>query len=89
VQPLKPPPNFKVYKSDGTAGTSWSTPVPLVGQIEREAYPMDALPTAIRGAVEEVQGAVQAAPEMVASSALAVVSLDAQSLADVSRSRNS
>jgi putative DNA primase/helicase len=61
--------------------------MPLVGQIEREAYPTDALPHAIRGAVEEVQDAVQAAPEMVASSALAVCSLAAQSLADVSRNK--
>jgi hypothetical protein len=87
VQPLKPPPSFKVYESNGTAGAAWSTPVPLVGQIEREPYPLDALPPAIRGAVEEVQDAVQAPAEMVASSALAVVSLAAQSLADVSRNR--
>jgi putative DNA primase/helicase len=87
VQQPKAPPNFKVYESNGTAGAAWSTPVPLVGQIERVAYPMDALPPAIRGAVEEVHDAVQAPPEMVASSALAVVSLAAQSLADVSRNR--
>jgi hypothetical protein len=87
VQQPKAPPNFKVYESNGSAGASWSTPVPLVGQIERVAYPLDALPSAIRGAVEEVQDAVQAPPEMVASSALAVASLAAQSLADVSRSR--
>jgi hypothetical protein len=87
VQQLKPPPAFKVYETNGTAGAAWSAPVPLVGQIERVAYPMDALPAAIRGAVEEVHEAVQAPPEMVASSALAVASLAAQSLADVSRSR--
>jgi hypothetical protein len=86
VQQPKAPPNFKVYESNGTAGAAWSRPVPLVGQIERVAYPMDALPPAIRGAVEEVQEAVQASPEMVASSALAVCSLAAQSLADVRRS---
>jgi hypothetical protein len=87
VQQPKAPRNFRVYESNGSAGAKWSTPVSLVGQIEREAYPLDALPTAIRGAVEEVQAAVQAPAEMVASSALAVVSLAAQSLADVSRSR--
>jgi putative DNA primase/helicase len=72
---------------NGAAGAAWPAPVPLVGQIERVAYPLDALPAAIRGAVEEVHEAVQASPEMVASSALAVVSLAVQSLADVSRSR--
>jgi hypothetical protein len=87
MQQPKAPPNFKVYESNGSAGATWSIPVPLVGQIEREPYPLDALPAAIRGAVEEVQEAVQAPAEMVASSALAVVSLAAQSLADVSRSR--
>ena len=78
MQQPKAPPNFKVYESNGSAG-AWSTPVPLIGQIERVAYPVDALPSAIRGAVEEVQDAVQAPAEMVASSALAVVSLAAQS----------
>jgi putative DNA primase/helicase len=72
---------------NGKWDAPWSSPVPLVGQIERIAYPLAALPCAIRGAVEEVQDAVQAPAEMVASSALAVVSLAAQSLADVSRSR--
>jgi putative DNA primase/helicase len=38
--------------------------------------------------VEEVIDAVQAAPEMVASSALAIASLAAQSMADVSRSES-
>ena len=85
MQQPKAPPNFKVYESNGTAGAAWSSPVPLVGQIERVAYPLDALPAAIRGAVEEVQQAVQAAAEMVAASALAVCSLATQSLADVSR----
>ena len=87
MQQPKAPPNFRVYESNGSAGAAWSTPVPLVGQIERVAYPVDALPPAIRGAVEEVQDAVQAPAEMVASSALAVASLAAQSAADVSRNR--
>jgi putative DNA primase/helicase len=47
---------------------------------------MDSLPDAIRGAVAEVTDAVQAPPEMVTSSALAIASLAAQSLADVRRS---
>jgi putative DNA primase/helicase len=58
----------------------------LVGQIERADYPLGALPETIRAAVAETIDAVQAPPEMVASSALAVASLAAQSLADVRRS---
>ena len=84
---LKPRRISKCTKATARPALAWSSPVPLVGQIERVAYPLDALPPAIRGAVEEVQDAVQAPPEMVASSALAVASLAAQSLADVSRSR--
>ena len=94
MQSKAPPPGFKVYDgANPIAATNgngshapWSRPVPLVGQIERAPYPMDGLPDAIRGAVEEVIDAVQAPPEMVASSALAIASLAAQSLADVRRS---
>src|SRR4029453_7821275 len=62
-------------------------PEPLIGQIGRAPYPVDALPMAIRRAVEEVQACVQAPVEMVASSALATASLAAQALADVRRNR--
>ncbi|GEP61294.1 YfjI family protein [Reyranella soli] len=92
MQPKTPPAGFRVFKgangngSHGAATSPWSQPVPLVGQIERADYPLSALPEAIRGAVSEVTDAVQAPPEMVASSALAVASLAAQSLADVRRS---
>lgn len=89
MQP-KAPAGFKVYDGaapgNGVAASPWSRPVPLVGQIERSDYPLGALPEAIRGAVSEVIDAVQAAPEMVASSALATASLAAQSMADVRRS---
>ncbi|MFO1080570.1 MAG: YfjI family protein [Reyranellaceae bacterium] len=63
----------------------WPRPLPLVGQFERLDYPLEALPAAIRGAVEETQDAVQAPVEMVASSALAVASAAAQHLLDVRR----
>jgi len=65
---------------------AWEQPAPLAGQFERVPYPLNALPVSIRGAVEEVQAAVQAPPEMVASSALAVASVATQHLADVRRS---
>jgi putative DNA primase/helicase len=91
MPPKTPPPGFKVYGangngSNGAAASPWSRPVPLVGQIERADYPLGALPEAIRGAVSDVIDAVQAPPEMVASSALAVASIAAQSMADVRRS---
>ena len=90
MQPSAPP-GFKLLNGGSATtprplSTVWPKPVPLLGQIEREAYPIDALPPVMRGAVEEVIDAVQAAPEMVASSALAIASLAAQSMADVSRS---
>jgi putative DNA primase/helicase len=87
MQP-KPPPGFRVYDgSNGAASPAWPKPAPLVGEIEREPYPVDVLPDAIRAAVVEVQGEVQAPAEMVASSALSVASLAAQSLADAARSK--
>jgi hypothetical protein len=92
MQPKAPPPGFKVYdgtapsNGNGAAAAPLSRPVPLVGQTERSDYPLGALPEVIRGAVSDVIDAVQAAPEMVASSALAVASLAAQSMADVRRS---
>src|SRR5215475_5980850 len=82
------PAGFRVYNGDGgTTSPAWPKPSPLVGEIERAPYPVDALPDVIRAAVTEVQAEVQAPAEMVASSALAVASLAAQSMADVARSK--
>ena len=49
-------------------------------------YPIDALPEKIRDAVKEVQKFVQAPVAMIASSALATISIAAQAYADVQRS---
>jgi putative DNA primase/helicase len=84
MQPKAVPLGFHVH--EGGAAPAWSRPVPLLGEVERVGYPLDALPGAIRHAIEEVQDAVQAPVEMVASSALSVASLAAQSLADARRS---
>jgi len=82
------PAGFRVYDRNGSASLlAWPKPSLLVGEIEREPYPVDALPDAIRAVVEEVQAEVQAPAEMVACSALAVASLVAQSMADVARSK--
>lgn len=64
---------------------AWAEPLPLTAKIEPEPYPVDALPIAIRAAVEEVQGFVKAPLPLVASSALAALSLACQTHADVKR----
>lgn len=88
MQQPEVPPNYRAYEPGRTAAVSaWPRPEPLIGQIGRTPYPVDALPMAIRRAVEEVQACVQAPVEMVASSALATASLAAQALADVRRNR--
>lgn len=53
--------------------------------MEPEPYPLNALPLAIRAAVEEVQSFVQAPMAMVATSALTAVSLALQAHFDVMR----
>jgi putative DNA primase/helicase len=69
--------------------TDWPSPQPL--DRERglsEPYPLDALPGLIGAAVEEYQAFGQQPLGLVASSALSVVSLVTQGLADVQRGRN-
>ena len=63
----------------------WPEPQPLTARVEPEDYPLDALPGAIQQAVQEVAGFVKAPIAMVASSALAAVSLATQAHADVKR----
>ncbi|MDP2830382.1 MAG: DUF3987 domain-containing protein [Sulfuricellaceae bacterium] len=60
-------------------------PHPLAVRVEPEPYPIDALPYAIRAAVEEVTGFVKAPLPLMASSALAALSLAIQAHADVQR----
>ncbi len=64
----------------------WSDePQPLLQTLQSEPYPVDALPRLIRGAVHDVQNFVQAPTALVASSALAALSVATQGLADVRR----
>lgn len=63
----------------------WPVPQPLIASIEPEPYPMDALPGRIAAAVQEVAGFVKAPLPLVASSALAAVSVAVQAHADVKR----
>jgi putative DNA primase/helicase len=66
-------------------GNGWPDPHPLAAKIEPEAYPLDALPNTIRAAVEEVAGFVKAPAALVASSALAALSLACQAHIDAKR----
>lgn len=74
---------------DAPAGDSeangWPDPHPLAAKIEPERYPLDALPDTIRAAVEEVAGFVKAPAALVASSALAALSLACQAHIDAKR----
>ena len=63
----------------------WPKPQPLAVKVTPEPYPLDALPDKIRAAVQEVQDFVKAPIPMVASSALAALSLASQAHADVRR----
>lgn len=67
------------------AGQVWPEPQPLSAKVAPEPYPIDALPVTIRAAVEEVAGFVKAPLPMVASSALAALSLATQAHIDAKR----
>lgn len=54
---------------------TWPEPQPLAASVGTEPYPLDALPAVVRAAVEEVQGFIKAPVPLVASSALAALSL--------------
>ena len=71
--------------SRNSSSNDWNLPYPLTAKIEPEPYPLDALPPAIRAAVEEVADFVKAPEAMVASSALATLSLACQAHADAKR----
>lgn len=68
-----------------TTGGEWPKPLPIETQIERQDYPIDALPDTIRLAVEEVLGFVKAPAPLVVSAALSALSMAVQSHADVAR----
>jgi putative DNA primase/helicase len=63
----------------------WPEPEPLTTPLDPLPYPVDALPTLLREAVEEAQAFVQAPMALVACSALAALSVAAQGLVNVRR----
>lgn len=65
--------------------SGWPDPQPMTAKIIPEPYPVEALPDLVRSAVEEVAGFVKAPVPMVASSALAALSLAIQAQANIKR----
>ena len=78
---------FPPIDGDGAEGlgTAWPTPEPFSLQNDGQPYPLDALPTLAREAVEEVVGFVKAPVALAASSALSALSVAVQGLYDVER----
>ena len=66
-------------------GIEWPELQPLIAKIEAQAYPLDALPDVVRCAVQEVAGFVKAPIPLIATSALAALSLAIQAHVDVQR----
>lgn len=73
-----------IVDGDGLS-TDWNEPVRF-GETPEIDYPLNALSSSIRNAVEEVQSHTQAPIALIACSALAAVSAAAQGLVDVARS---
>jgi putative DNA primase/helicase len=77
---------FKLAHESGWIDTlPWPELQPLIQQATPQDYPLDALPDAVRCAVEEVAGFVKAPIPLIATSALAALSLAIQTHADVQR----
>jgi hypothetical protein len=66
----------------------WPEPQPVVASTDPAPYPIDALPRRIRDAVIEVQKFNKAPISLVASSAMAALSLAIQAHVDVKRTEN-
>lgn len=65
--------------------SDWPELQPLIAQIDPQEYPIDALPAAVRCAVQEVADFVKAPIPLIATSALAALSLAIQAHTDVQR----
>ncbi|MEW8384001.1 MAG: DUF3987 domain-containing protein [Candidatus Thiodiazotropha taylori] len=72
-------------KAEYSDTNDWPEPQPLIAQFEPQSYPIEALPDTIRAAVSEVQAFTKAPTPLVASSALAALSLAIQAHVDVKR----
>lgn len=76
---------IKSHRTTAPDNTTWPAPLPLSIQTQPEPYPLDALPETVRLAVREVQAFTKAPIPLVASSALAAISLAIQAHVDVKR----
>lgn len=70
---------------NGLESFEWQEPQSLMAKVEPIPYPLEALPPTIRAAVEEVAAFVKAPVPVVASSALAALSLAIQPHVDIKR----
>jgi putative DNA primase/helicase len=66
---------------------AWPEPQSLTVKVVPERYPIEALPTKIRAAVDEVQRFAKAPTAMIATSAIAALSLAIQAHADIERAQ--
>ncbi|MEW8053067.1 MAG: DUF3987 domain-containing protein, partial [Candidatus Thiodiazotropha sp.] len=80
IEAAKPP-----TVEESTSVNDWTDPQPLIAEFQSRPYPLDALPEGIRAAVSEVQAFTKAPVPLVASSALAALSLAGQAHVDVKR----
>ncbi len=90
IEGIIPPPDTAAIVQEATEASqewsdAWPPPLPLIEKMAPEPYPVDALPRGIRAAVEEVAGFVKAPVALVASSALAALSLACQAHVDAKR----
>ena len=74
-----------ILKNPAKPGDNWPEPEALIKADDPIPYPLAALPDGIREAVEEVLCFSQTPPALAACSALSVLSLAGQGLADVRR----
>jgi putative DNA primase/helicase len=66
---------------------AWSEPQALTVKMGYVPYPLDELPAKIRAAVDEVQGFAKAPTAMIATSAIAALSLTIQAHVDIERAQ--
>ena len=81
----RPYPGAGVIEAAARADNPWGDPEPLVSKIDPMAYPVDALPDAVRAAVEEAQEHIKAPAALIAGCALSAMSAAIQGLVDVER----
>lgn len=76
---------LKAFDADIQAHDEWLSPASLFQEATSSPYPIDALPTGIRSAVNEVLDFTQCPPALAVCSALSALSLAAQHIANVKR----